>query len=198
MAANRYRYLRGEVIMRKRIGFVSLILMFAVVSPVLAHDFCTENSIPLERQLSDIDSRETQLRIRLEELDEELLPAHIERPLAGIGSTRPEVLHEHHRKMLTIERDGLRSQLDVLEQSQASVESEIALGRKRVVFKIRATDASMPATWAIDRSAKYSGRAWIVTKSCLRNRDLKLRNSWISASDWKTDELVGSCLKSNH
>ena len=127
MAANRHRYLRGEVIMRKRIGFVSLILMFAFASPVLAQDFCTENSIPtLERQLSDIDSRETQLRIRLEELDEELLSAHIERPLAGIGSTRPEVLREHRRKMLTIERDGLRSQLDVLEQSQASVESEIA------------------------------------------------------------------------
>src|SRR5262245_3869645 len=127
MAANRYRYLRGEVIMRKRIGFVSLILMFAVVSPVLAQDFCTENSIQtLEQQLSNIESRESQLRIRLEELDQELLPAHIERPLAGIGSTRPDLLRENRRKMLTIERDGLRSHLDVLEQSQASVESEIA------------------------------------------------------------------------
>ena len=112
--------------MRKRIGFVSLMLLFASTAPVFAQDFCAENTIPtLEQQLSDIESRETQLRIRLEELAKERQPPRTERALAGSGSTRPEELREHRRKSLTIERSGLQTELDQLEESQASTESEI-------------------------------------------------------------------------
>ncbi|MEK6333623.1 MAG: hypothetical protein AABM67_01665 [Acidobacteriota bacterium] len=74
----------------------------------------------------DLESKETQLRMRLEELDEQLKPESIERELAGIGSTRPEELREHRRKLLTIERNGLQTQLDLLEEERARIEAAIA------------------------------------------------------------------------
>jgi len=43
-------------------------------------------------------------------------PESIERDLAGIGSVHPEELREHRRKLLTIERNGLQTQLDLLEE----------------------------------------------------------------------------------
>lgn len=53
-------------------------------------------------------------------------PESIERELAGIGSTRPEELREHRRRLLTIERNGLQKQLDLLEEDRAGLEAAIA------------------------------------------------------------------------
>jgi hypothetical protein len=39
--------------------------------------------------LIDLEVKETQLRIRLEDLDEQLKPESIERELAGFGSVHP-------------------------------------------------------------------------------------------------------------
>jgi hypothetical protein len=64
--------------------------------------------------------------MRLEELDEQLKPESIERELAGIGSVHPEELREHRRKLLTIERNGLQTQLDLLEDDRARIEGAIA------------------------------------------------------------------------
>jgi len=101
--------------------------LFAFASPALAQDFCAENTIPtLEQQLSDLESRETQLRVRLAELNKELQPGHIERALAGNGSNRAKELRDHRRMSLTIERSELQAHLDQLKESQASVEWEIA------------------------------------------------------------------------
>ena len=80
----------------------------------------------LKQQLLDLESKETRLRMRLEELDAQLKPESIERELAGIGSTRPEELREHRRKLLTIERNGLQTQLDLLEEDRARIEAAIA------------------------------------------------------------------------
>ncbi|HWP54049.1 MAG TPA: hypothetical protein VN476_07915 [Pyrinomonadaceae bacterium] len=80
----------------------------------------------LKQQLLDIELKETSLRIRLEEIDEQLKPESIERELAGVGSVHPEELREHRRKLLTIERNGLRTQLDLLEEQRARIAAEIA------------------------------------------------------------------------
>ena len=79
----------------------------------------------LKQQLLDIELRETSLRIRLEEIDEQLKPESIERELAGIGSVHPEELREHRRKLLTIERNGLTLQLDSLKEQHARIAAEI-------------------------------------------------------------------------
>ena len=80
----------------------------------------------LKQQLLDLEAKETLLRMRLEELDYQLKPVSIERELAGIGSTHPEDLREHRRKLLTIERNGLQTQLDLLEEDRARIEAAIA------------------------------------------------------------------------
>lgn len=70
--------------------------------------------------------KETRIGMRLEELDEQLKPESIERELAGIGSVHPEELREHRRKLLTIERNGLQTQLDLLEEERTRIEAAIA------------------------------------------------------------------------
>jgi hypothetical protein len=80
----------------------------------------------LKQQLIDVEVKETQLRMRLEEVDDQLRPESIERELAGIGSVHPEELREHRRKLLTIERGGLQKQLDLFEERRAQTEAAIA------------------------------------------------------------------------
>jgi hypothetical protein len=66
------------------------------------------------------------LRARLQELDESIKPENIERSLAGVGSTRPEELREARRRQLSIQRDGVRAQLQTLETSRTRLETAIA------------------------------------------------------------------------
>jgi len=123
--------------MKERIALFLIVLAFSFVSSVLAQNMGTrEDSIAdLKQQLIDIESRETQLRIGLEELDEELKPENIERALAGIGSTRPEELREHRHRLLTIERNGLKAQLDLLQDDRARVELAIAAAESEAYVK---------------------------------------------------------------
>ena len=66
-----------------------------------------ENAEQLKGELLDLQGKEADLRMQLQELDEALKPENIERSLAGIGSTRPEELREARRRHLTIQRDAL-------------------------------------------------------------------------------------------
>lgn len=80
----------------------------------------------LKAHLLEVQGRESELRGRLEQLDEMIKPENIERSLAGVGSTRPEELREARRKQLSIERDGVLAQLQTIETSRTRLESEIA------------------------------------------------------------------------
>ena len=62
-------------------------------------------------------------------------PESIERELAGIGSVHPEELREHRRKLLTIERNGLQKQLDLLEERRAQIEAAIAAAETAAYLK---------------------------------------------------------------
>jgi hypothetical protein len=115
-------------IVKQTIALVSIVMAFGLIWPVAAQQ-CTgreATASTLKQQLLDLESKETHLRIRLEELDEQLKPESIERELAGIGSVHPEELREHRRKLLTIERNGLQTQLDLLEEERARIEAAIA------------------------------------------------------------------------
>ena len=80
----------------------------------------------LKAQLLDVQAQEDGLRTRLQQLDEAIKPENIERSLAGVGSTRPEELREQRRRQLSIERNGVLSQLQTLETSRLRLESAIA------------------------------------------------------------------------
>ena len=115
-------------IVKQAIALVSIVFAFSLAWTVAAQQRTGREvtASTLKQQLLDLESKETRLRMRLEELDEQLKPESIERELAGIGSTHPEELREHRRKVLTIERNGLRTQLDLLAEQLARTEAAIA------------------------------------------------------------------------
>jgi len=80
----------------------------------------------LRSELLDVQTREAELRIRLQMLDEDIKPENIERALAGIGSTKPEELREQRRRLLSIERDGVLARLKLLEKNRERLEAAIA------------------------------------------------------------------------
>jgi hypothetical protein len=115
-------------IVKQAIALVSIVIAFGLTSTVAAQQGTGRDGTAstLKQELLDLESKETQLRMRLEEIDEQLKPESIERELAGIGSTHPEELREHRRKLLTIERNGLKTQLDLLVEQRARTEAAIA------------------------------------------------------------------------
>ena len=120
-------------IAKQAIALVSILITLGLVGTVAAQRG-TGNEVSastLKQQLLEIESKDTRLRMRLEELDEQLKPESIERELAGIGSVHPEELRAHRRKLLTIERNGLQAQLDLLEEDRARIEAAIAALNRR-------------------------------------------------------------------
>jgi hypothetical protein len=119
----------------RRIFFLSL-LIGLMAANTSAQETAGVNKEPaLHQQLLELQNKEAQLRMRLEELDEALKPENIERALAGIGSTKPEELREHRRRMLTIERNGLKSQLVLIEESRARTEMAIAAAQSEAYLR---------------------------------------------------------------
>jgi len=114
--------------MRRAVAIISIVLVFAFAFIVTAQEInSTDDKMAnLKQQLMEVEWIETEARIRLEELDEQLKPENIERAVAGIGSTHPEELREYRRKVLTIERDGIQTQLELLEENRARIKAAIA------------------------------------------------------------------------
>ena len=124
-------------IVKQAIALVSILITLGLVGTVAAQRG-TGNEVSasaLKQQLLEIESKETQIRMRLEELDEQLKPESIERELAGIGSVHPEELRAHRRKLLTIERNGLQTQLGLLEADRARVEAAITTAEAAAYLK---------------------------------------------------------------
>jgi hypothetical protein len=105
---------------------VLLVLTFALNANAQEYTSAAESAENLRLQLLEVQGKEEALRMRAQQLDEDLKPENIERSLAGIGSTRPEELRESRRRQLTIERKGVQSQLDLLATSRGRLETAIA------------------------------------------------------------------------
>ena len=123
--------------MKLRAILIASLLTLAFTSSAAAQDSPsrTDSTANFRQQLIELETKEAQLRMRLEELDEALKPENIERALAGIGSTRPEELREHRRRMLTIEKNGLQAQLKLIEESRIRTESAIATAEAESYLK---------------------------------------------------------------
>jgi hypothetical protein len=107
---------------------VLLVLLFIVPGSLALgqNKDAAERAAELRAQLADLEAREGELKLRLEQLDEELKPENIQRALAGVGSTRPEELREQRRRQLQIEKDSVVNQLGHLANRRAALESGIA------------------------------------------------------------------------
>jgi peptidoglycan hydrolase CwlO-like protein len=113
--------------MTRKIGLALLALLVLLMLSVSVYAQDTAETLEkLRAQLLEVQTKEDALRTRLQQLDESIKPENIERSLAGIGSTKPEVLRETRRRQLAIERDGVLAQLKTLETSRTRLEAAIA------------------------------------------------------------------------
>lgn len=113
--------------MQLRTSLALLFMLLVVTANVAAQDVTSpvEPGAKLRQQLIEVQGKEAELRIQLERIVEALKPENIERTFAGIGSTKPEELREHRRRLLTIEKDGVLAQLKILEQRRSHLETAI-------------------------------------------------------------------------
>lgn len=144
--------------MKVKSGLVLLIfvLTFAVGGNAQEPASAAENVEKLRAQLLEVQAKEEALRARAQELDESLKPENIERSLAGIGSTRPEELRESRRRQLTIEKDGVMAQLNLLETSRQRLETAIANAETAAYH-----ESARPATQMLAASSA-SGYQWLL------------------------------------
>jgi hypothetical protein len=85
-----------------------------------------ERAASLRSQLIEVETKQSELQTRLQNLEENLKSENIEHSLAGVGSTRPEDLREQRRRQLEIERNGVQAQLNLLDASHTRLETAIA------------------------------------------------------------------------
>ena len=110
---------------------MSLLLMLGLSVRAQERNNASVTVDQLRLQLIEVQEKEGSLRIRAEQLDEDLKPENIERVFAGIGSTRPEELREARRRQLTIERESVKAQLKLVEETRARLETAIAVAEGR-------------------------------------------------------------------
>jgi hypothetical protein len=91
-----------------------LLLIGLLATTTLAQTTAEEIAANLRLQLSEVEVRQAEMQARYEQLEEDLKPENIERSLAGIGSTRPELLRERRRRQLELASKRVRAQLDEL------------------------------------------------------------------------------------
>lgn len=113
--------------MKLRIVLI-LLVCFLPAAFVLAQDTpsAAERAENLRAQLRDVQAYETELQLRVQQLDWDLRPENIERHFASVGTTRPEELREQRRRHLQLEKDGAVAQLDQLAASRLSLENAIS------------------------------------------------------------------------
>ena len=110
-------------------SFFVLLLILVFAAGAFAEDqpeSAAESLEKLRAQLFEAQTKEEDLRARVQQLDESLKPENIERSLAGVGSTKPEELREARRRQLTIERDNVLAQLRIVESNRQRLEAAIA------------------------------------------------------------------------
>jgi len=103
-----------------------LLLSGLFATTTLAQTSAQEIAANFRVQLSEVEIRQAEMQARDEQLEEDLKPENIERSLAGIGSTRPELLREQRRRQLEIARARVRLQLDELDSIHTRLETAIA------------------------------------------------------------------------
>src|SRR4026207_1959536 len=109
-------------------SFFVLVLILAFTAGAFAEDqpeSAAESLEKLRAQLFEVQTKEEDLRARVQQVDESLKPESIERSRAGVGSRKPEELREARRRQLMIERDNVLAQLRIVESNRQRLEAAI-------------------------------------------------------------------------
>ena len=90
----------------------------------------------LRKQLIELIEKETQFKMRLAQLDEDMRPENIERTLSTYGTTRTVEIRETRRKVLENEKRGVESLLQITSQSRLRLEEDVRQA-DQLVSKLR-------------------------------------------------------------
>jgi hypothetical protein len=149
--------------MKRALGlFLLVFLVSAFAVRVTAQDgsSAAQSVEALRVQLAEAQAREAELQAREQQLNEDLKPENIERSLAGVGSTRPEVLRESRRRQLSIERDGVQAQLKIATTSRERLESVLRTAEAQA-YQETASDSAPFLNQAMVAKQPWSLR-WII------------------------------------
>ncbi|HZE69640.1 MAG TPA: hypothetical protein VE135_08970 [Pyrinomonadaceae bacterium] len=113
--------------MKRLVNRIPAILLLSglLATTAVAQTSAQEIAANLRVQLSEVQIMKAEIQARDEQLEDDLRPENIERSLAGVGSTHPELLREGRRRQLEIARARVRLQLDELDLSQTRLEAAI-------------------------------------------------------------------------
>jgi hypothetical protein len=137
--------------------FIALVPPPNIVAGDISHE---EKAITLRFELVEVQAKEAELQIRLQQLDDDLKPENIERALAGIGSTKPEDLREHRRRLLTIDRDGVLARLKLLEKSRMRLEAAIEAVEAATYQQSAQSSSMLTKQWIGTR--RVAGSGWLL------------------------------------
>jgi chromosome segregation ATPase len=131
-----------------------IILAFSPLTIAVA-----QNSSPVEQlrsQLSDLQTKETELQGRLKQIDEDLRPENIEKFFALNGSTHPEELRAERRRQLESQKANVQAQLDQLTASRARLEAAITTAEGAAYRQSALTDTSNTSNQSSEISTENS------------------------------------------
>ena len=90
----------------------------------------------LRKQLIELTEKETQFKMRLVQLEEEMRPENIERTLSTYGTTRTVEIRETRRRVLDSEKRGVENLLQITSQSRLRLEEDVRQA-DQLVSKLR-------------------------------------------------------------
>ena len=134
--------------MKNRVAVILLMaLLFISAETVRAQDNPSAAATldDLRAQLSDVDYKEADLKIRLEQLNSDLKPENVERHFNGYGSTRPEELREARRRQLQIEKNNLLAGLERIASERARLTAAISDAQVRAYHESAQAAEAMQA-----------------------------------------------------
>jgi hypothetical protein len=79
----------------------------------------------LRKQFFDMIERESQIRTKLDQIENDIRPEFLERSVSFAGSLRPEELRDMRRKNLETERKNLQNLLSEIQNTKTSLETNV-------------------------------------------------------------------------
>lgn len=131
-------------------ALVGLLLCACCCVPVSAQDLTAleQRTEALRAQLRDVTDKETTLRARMQQLDEDLKPENVQNRAALTGVLDGATAQEQVRKQIEGEKGRVQQQLDLLATSRAHLETAISEAEAEAVRRRAAALApsQVPAT----------------------------------------------------
>jgi len=137
----------------------AFVMVLAARAPAQNSTYAAQEVQILTAQLHEVQDKEAELKIRLEQLDFDLKPENLERFFNGAGSTRPEELRKSRRDQLQLEKNRVVTQLEQLVSGRAGLEAAISSAQAKAYHQ--------GAQGALTLSRENRGSPWVTLARAL-------------------------------